>query len=122
MTAQIIGLLTLFSLMLASGQTVFKMAARTAESLSSVSGFMSLASNAWFWLALALYGGATLLWIYILQKINLVQAYPFVALGFIIVPIAAYFFLGERVNIMYYAGGIALILAGLWLITVKAGV
>lgn len=122
MSLHIIGLLVTFSLMLASGQTVFKMAARTSESLSGVSGFVSLASNTWFWLALALYGGATLLWIYILQKINLVQAYPFVAFGFIIVPIAAYFFLGERVNVLYYAGGIALILAGLWLITVKAGV
>ncbi len=120
MTIQIIGLLTLFSLMLASGQTVFKMAARTSESLVSVAGLTSLASNAWFWLALVLYGGATLLWIYILQKINLVQAYPFVALGFILVPMAAVLFLGEKINI-YYVGGTALILAGLWLITVKGG-
>lgn len=120
MTIGLVALLTLFSFLLATGQILFKMVARTADSLASIPGILGLATNIWFWLSLVLYGAATLLWIFILQKIDLVQAYPFMALGFIIVPLAAVFFLGEQVNLYYFAG-VALILTGLWFITVKAG-
>jgi len=120
MTIGLLGMLVMFSVLLASGQIVFKMVARTAESLASIAGILGLATNLWFWLAMVLYGMATLLWIFILQKIDLVQAYPFMALGFIIVPLAAVFFLGESVNVYYFVG-VALILAGLWFITVKVG-
>lgn len=120
MTPSLLGLLTLFSFFLATGQIMFKMVARTAEPLSSLSGIMGLALNTWFWLAIILYATATLLWIFILQKIDLVQAYPFMALGFIIVPVAAFFFFGEKINLYYFAG-VGLIMAGLWLITAKAG-
>ncbi len=120
MNASLIALLVLFSGLLASGQITFKMVARSSKSLATFEGLLSLPLNLWFWLALCLYASATLLWIFILQKIDLIQAYPFVSLGFVIVPTAAYFILGEKVN-AYYFFGIILILCGLWLTTVKIG-
>jgi len=54
--------------------------------------------------ALSVYGIATLGWIWILQKVTLQFAYPFMALTFVFVPIGAYIFLGERINIVYCIG------------------
>ena len=120
MTLSIIGLLVLFSLLLASGQILFKLVARSAESLNTLPAIIGLAGNGWFWMAMVFYGTATILWIFILQKIDLVHAYPFVALGFVVVPVAAHFLLGEHITLSYFAG-VALILAGLWFITTKMG-
>lgn len=114
--AQIIQLIG-FSALLASGQTLFKLSALNAPALNSFQGLIGLFTNIWFWAAITLYGGATLLWIYILQNVPLSLAYPFVALGFIFVPAIAFFFFKEPFNI-YYVGGIALIIAGLGMITI----
>ena len=108
-----------FAVMLAGGQTLFKLAALNSAALTTFSGLFGLAMNIWFWLALIIYGGATLLWIYILQNVPLSLAYPFVALGFIFVPAIAFLFFKEPVNIQYFAG-LALILGGLAVITVFA--
>lgn len=106
-----------FSVMLAGGQTLFKLSAASTPSLFTLTGFLALLTNIWFWLALILYGTATLLWLYILQQIPLSLAYPFVALGFIFVPSIGWLAFHEPLN-MYYVFGIVLILSGLGLITV----
>lgn len=104
-----------FALMLASGQMLFKLAAtRTASGLNSVDGLRELLASPWFWLALVLYGAATYLWIAILQRVPLSIAYPFVALGFVIVPFGAWLLFGETVG-WRYAGGVVLIMAGIYL-------
>ena len=46
-------------------------------------------------LAFGIYGGASILWILLLQHVPLSRVYPYLGLSFIIVPIAAYFLLGE---------------------------
>jgi len=103
-----------FALMLATGQILFKLAAAsTAAGLNSIAGLRGLLVNPWFWLALLLYGAATYLWIAILQKMPLAIAYPFVALGFVIVPLGAWVLFGETVG-WRYAGGVVLIMAGIY--------
>ena len=87
----VVSLQVFFYVLIASGQLLFKKVAETSDILSSFSGILGLLTNFWFWVALVIYGIATLLWIYILQKIALSQAYPFVALGFIFVPLGARF-------------------------------
>ncbi len=106
-----------FSIMLAGGQTLFKLSATTTPSLLSAAGFWGLLYNTWFWLALVLYGAATLLWLYILQQIPLSLAYPFVALGFIFVPCIGWLAFNEPLN-TYYVFGIIFILSGLGCIIV----
>lgn len=107
-----IGLLTGFALLLAAGQFMFKFAAQNSPNLSSLQGFIGLALSPWLWIALTLYGAATVLWIFILQRIPLSLAYPFSALGFIIVPLGAWLVFHEPLTLRYGLG-MALILGGL---------
>lgn len=111
--AELIG----FSMMLACGQALFKLSATSVPSLVSVNGLLALAVNPWFWAALVLYGAATLLYLYILQQVPLSVAYPFVALGFIVIPAISWAFFKEPMS-LYYAAGVAFILIGIGFITV----
>lgn len=105
-----------FALLMACGQILFKFSAITSPSVTSIDGLTGLVTNFWFWLALTLYAIATLLWILILQTVPLSLAYPFVSLGFIIVPLGSYFLFKEPIN-FYYIIGTILIIAGLGIIT-----
>jgi multidrug transporter EmrE-like cation transporter len=108
-----------FALLLSCGQILFKYTAATSPALASVEGLIGLFFNLWFWAALVLYGIATLIWIFILQQVPLSLAYPFVALGFILVPLASHFLFKEPIN-LYYVLGTLLIIGGLGVITTLA--
>lgn len=99
-----------FVLIISSGQILFKMA---AKSLSQGEGILRVLLVPKLWLAFILYGLATLLWIYILNKHELSKAYPYVSLTFVIVPVLSVIFLEEKLD-MYYFLGMALILSGLF--------
>ncbi len=105
-----------FSILMAAGQIFFKMAAQIAPPLNSVQNLLTLAFNHWLWLALALYAISTLIWISVLQTVPLSIAYPFVALGFVVIPLASYVLFKEPLN-WHYGVGILLILVALKLIT-----
>lgn len=115
---QIAALLGIAAL-LAIGQTLFKVAAlRLRAGSPTAAGFASLAGLPSFWLALVLYAGGTLLWIYILQTVPLSRAYPFMALGFVFVPVIAALFFAEKLNLTYAMGAL-LIVAGV-VVTARA--
>jgi drug/metabolite transporter (DMT)-like permease len=61
--------------------------------------------------ALVLYGGATLLWIYLLRFVELSRAYPVMAMSFVIVPIFSSWLFGDRLS-GAYLGGVLLITVG----------
>jgi len=61
--------------------------------------------------ALFIYGLATLLWISLLRYVPLNKAYVFMALSFVLVPIASTFIFREQVTLGYWAG-VALIVSG----------
>lgn len=105
-----------FSIFMATGQMFFKMAAQNAPPMNNLSAIFSLALNPWFVGALALYGVSTILWVSVLQQVNLSVAYPFVALGFIIIPLASFFLFKEPLN-WQYGAGVILLLVALKLIT-----
>ncbi len=109
--------LMLFSVLLSCGQMLFKVVASALPAFNSVSWFLTLAVNPWFYLAVLLYGAATLLWISILQHVPLSLAYPFVALGFVIVPLASWVLFKEPLNISY-ALGVVFIIIGLGMIAI----
>jgi multidrug transporter EmrE-like cation transporter len=104
--------LSLFSILLASGQLLFKRAAQTITGLPLSRMAATLAVSGPLWTALLLYGGSTLLWIWILSRIPLSQAYPWVALGSIIVPLAARLLFGEIVKPVFWLGAL-MIAAGI---------
>lgn len=104
-----------FSLLLACGQILFKAA---ANKIGDQITFNSLILNGWLIAALALYAGATFLWVLILRTTPLSLAYPFAALGFIIVPAAGFFIFKEEISI-YYVIGASLIVTGIILTNMK---
>lgn len=107
-------LLASFSVLLASGQIFFKLAAQTSPSLTKLNSIVGLLSNPNFWVAGILYGFATVLWIYLLQRVPLTRAYPFVAIGFILVPLAGHLLFQETITGIYVLG-VLLIIFGIYL-------
>jgi len=103
--------LLVFSVMLAVGQMLFKVVARGMQGVPLTDGMLTLIGMPMLYLALALYGAATLLWIWLLSRISLSQAYPWVAVAMATVPILAGAIFHERVSPAYWLG-IALVVLG----------
>lgn len=110
---QLIGLVT-FALSMATGQVLFKLGATKVPPAVDLQGWMSLIFHPLVLTALTLYGAATFLWLWLLQRIPLTTAYPFAALAFVLVPLGGWLFFNESVNLKY-VGGVALILSGVLL-------
>ncbi|MEQ9505025.1 MAG: EamA family transporter [Hyphomonas sp.] len=107
-----IGLLVITPFLIAAGQVMFKMTGMKLAAHPGLPAQSALLSPIFIG-ALALYGGATLLWVYVLKSVPLSYAYSFMALTFVIVPLMARFWLGEDITPRYYLG-MVLVLAGLF--------
>jgi len=116
LTVAQVAMLVLFATMLAGGQMLFKVAAETTPALTGLAGVFALAQNIWAWFAMTLYGSATFLWILILQRVPITLAYPFVALGFVLVPFGAWLLFREPIT-SKYAVGVFFILCGIFITT-----
>jgi multidrug transporter EmrE-like cation transporter len=103
--------LAAFPVAMAAGQLLFKRAANQIGTATGTSWVLEVVRQPSMWLALALYGAATLLWVRILTTVPLSRAYPFAALAFVLVPAASYIFFNESLSVRY-ALGTALIIAG----------
>jgi drug/metabolite transporter (DMT)-like permease len=97
---------------ISTGQLLFKVASATLDFRRPFDAPKGLAVLA---LALALYAGATLLWVAALKHAPLGRIYPLMALSFVLVPLGSIVLLRETVTPAYW-GGVALIVAGLALI------
>jgi len=115
----IIALLIGYPLLLAAGQILFKRTASRLVGLPMPEQFVALLVQPSFYAACALYAAATVLWVWLLTHIPLSAAYPFVALSFVVVPVASWWFLGEPLGLPYWTG-IGLIVAGVGVIAVAA--
>ena len=101
-----------FSLLLAAGQILFKFAATSQQKIEGMAGLIALFTNGFFIAAGIMYAMTTVLWVFVLQQVPLSRAYPFAALGFVIVPAAAAALFGEAITLRYGIGA-ALIMAGI---------
>jgi len=99
-------------LALSVGQILFKLAARDMR--PGDPWLEQVALNAWLYVALAVYGVATIVWVLLLRHVALQLAYPFVALAFFFVPLLAHWILGEALRWQTFAGA-GLILLGVWI-------
>ena len=99
-----------FSALLAAGQLLFKRVGLEIKGQPLVDGFNLMVRSPAFYAALMLYGFSTVLWIWILSRISLSQAYPWVAVTMTIVPLLAWLVFGERVGGTYWIGIIFIIL------------
>lgn len=103
-------LLLIFSAVCAAiGQFLFKVGATDRNSIVEF-------INIYIILGLLFYASGTVIWIFSLSRMRLVDVYGFTALTFVLVYIAGIVFLNERIN--YATGfGVMLVLAGLFMMT-----
>jgi drug/metabolite transporter (DMT)-like permease len=106
--------LTVFAFSLAIGQVLFKKSALAMAGRPFLEGFVAVLGEPVLYLALALYGASTLLWIWILSRMPLTQAHPFAAGAMILVPLLSVILLGERVSYVFWIG-IAFVMFGILL-------
>lgn len=99
--------------MIATGQLLFKL---TANNLQGP-GFLGANPKALaiLFVALAIYGVATIAWILVLREAPLNRVYPLMALSFVLVPLGSHYILGETITPQYWAG-VGLLVVGLILI------
>lgn len=83
--------------------------ALTGDSLKQI------ATNVWVWAGLAIFAVSAVLWLFALSRASLSFAYPFAALGYVIIVAASILFLGEHVPLLGWVG-VALIVLGIVLI------
>jgi len=76
---------------------------------------IQMAANPFIWLGLTFYGLGALLWLGVLARVDVGQAYPFVGLGFLLTMSFGVVFLGEGISLNRLAGTL-LIVVGVILI------
>jgi drug/metabolite transporter (DMT)-like permease len=111
--------LAVFVMALAVGQILFKWVGMVMRGRPLLDGFLLMARQPALYAALAIYALAAVLWIWILSRVPLMQAYPWVAATMAIVPLLGWFVFGERVGPIFWLG-IALILVGMLLTQLAA--
>lgn len=112
--------LVLYALGMSLGQVLFKLSAQRAKGDSMGSFLASLLGNGYFALAVVVYGVLTVVWVWVLTRVPLSQAYPFVVLAFVFTPAFSWLLFGEPLGAAYLLG-LSLILLGLGILVWKAG-
>ncbi len=117
LTVSQILVLTAYAIGMSCGQLLFKIAAMRPAIAhgTTVERLLGLLQNIPFLLALLLYAGFAILWVWILSFTPLSRAYPFVALAFALTPLLGGMFFAEPVSLRLLLG-ILFILAGLLLV------
>ncbi len=107
----------------AGANILLKLGMKNAGNLGELGiGRMIIAAltNVWVWLGLFSFGIAFVLYSIVLSKMKLSIAYPIMtSSGFVIVVIAAMFLFQEDLTLIKL-GGIALIAAGIWVISMAS--
>jgi multidrug transporter EmrE-like cation transporter len=75
----------------------------------------SLLSSGIVWAGLVLFGLSAIVWLFALSRASLSFAYPFAALGYVVIVLFSIFVLHEHVPALRWAG-VALIVAGIILV------
>lgn len=107
-------LLVLIAGALVAGQMIFKSLGLAIRGEAPAAILQYLATSPRFYLAVGLYGTSTIVWIYVLSRVRLVEAYPWIAAVSVAVPLIGCLVFGERVG-PYFWVGIGLIAVGLLL-------
>jgi drug/metabolite transporter (DMT)-like permease len=75
----------------------------------------SLATNVWFLVGIGAYGVSVLTWLYVLRRVPLTIAAPFVALVYVLVPVASRIVFGDPIHLRMWLG-MVLVVAGATLV------
>ena len=69
-----------------------------------VAAIIAFAGNGYIVAGLFLYGVSAILWLFVLARLDVSLAYPFVALGFVLTMVLGATLLGEQIGAMRVAG------------------
>ncbi|WP_460141836.1 4-amino-4-deoxy-L-arabinose-phosphoundecaprenol flippase subunit ArnE [Pseudomonas sp. S2_E01] len=73
----------------------------------------------WIWLALGAMGAGLLLWLLVLQRLEVSIAYPMLSLNFVLITLIARFVFDERIDRRHWLG-VTLVIAGVTLLGLHA--
>lgn len=73
----------------------------------------------WLWLAIAALGAGLLVWLLVLQRLEVGVAYPMLSLNFVLITLIARFVFHETVDRRHW-WGVALVIAGVMLLGLHA--
>ena len=117
--------LTLFLLILTSvclsavAQTLLKIGSARATTASLGDALLSYATSPHILGGFALYGAGAVVWIFVLARLPLSVAYPFVGLGFIVTMVLGGAILGESLSFLR-VGGTLMVAAGCVMVALSA--
>jgi drug/metabolite transporter (DMT)-like permease len=106
-----IAILTSFPLLMSVGQLLFKQAARKASGVPWLESFAVYLTLPVFYVAIVLYGFATVLWLWILSRYSLALAYPFGVFAIALVPFLESWLFHNALSTGYWLG-LSLIIVG----------
>lgn len=100
-----------------AGQTVLKLGTTQmgGHADAGVEFLLAAFRSPLVWLGFVFYGAGALSWVIVLSRLPLSLAYPFLALNFVLIALAARVFLGEAIPLLRW-GGIGLIIVGVLLV------
>ena len=105
----------------ATGQLMLKHGMQLASARATKSGgslVVSAATSPWILLGLAVFGISAIAWLAALSRVPLSVAYPFNALGYLVILTASVLILHERANLLTWAGSL-LVVSGLIIVVLS---
>ena len=112
-----VALTLITTLLMAAGQMLFKIGS-TGKDFSSLSNIVKLLFSPTILLALCIYGGTTILWMYILSKVEINRVYPIQSLAFALVLVLASVVFKERIPANRWVG-VGIIIVGVIIATFR---
>ena len=118
MTVASLALLLFAVVTAATGQVMLKHGMQIASSRAADSGSslaLRAATSPWVLLGLVVFGISAIAWLAALSKVPLSVAYPFNAVGYLVILLASILVLHERANVLTWVGSL-LVVSGLLLV------
>ncbi len=103
--------------LMVTGQILFKVGSQ-GKTLANISDMIKLMFSPVVLVALCLYAGTTMLWLYILSKVDISFAYPIQALAFPVVMLVSAFMFHEQIPALRWVG-VVVIFIGVLLVVQK---
>ena len=122
MALPVLGLILLSVTLSAIAQVLFKLGMssvviqRALTGGSTMEAALAVGLNPGVLGGLSLYGIGTILWLGVLSRTEVSQAYPFVGIGFVLTALIGYFHFGDTLSTSRICG-IALVIGGIFLIS-----
>ncbi|MGH3149165.1 MAG: SMR family transporter [Streptosporangiaceae bacterium] len=118
MTVASLGLVLFAVIAAATGQVMLKHGMQIASARAADSGgslVLRAATSPWVLLGLVVFGVSAIAWLGALSKLPLSVAYPFNAVGYLVILLASILVLHERANVLTWVGSL-MVVSGLVLV------